>query len=86
MENNKSFTAVEWLENEIRNSKYFYKLMGDINSRGTIAQSDIFEQAKQMEKNQIIDAFWNGDNTNCIAEQNAKEFAEKYYNEIFKKD
>ena len=42
------------------------------------------DKALEMEKEQIIDAFWNGDNTNCIAEQNAKEFAEKYYNETFK--
>jgi hypothetical protein len=45
-------TAVEWLENQIKNSKYFYKLMEDINSRSTIAQIDIFEQAKEMEKQQ----------------------------------
>ena len=43
-------TAVEWLENQIKTSKYFYKLMEDINSRSTIAQSDIIEQAKAMEK------------------------------------
>ena len=43
-------TAVEWLENQIKTSKYFYKLMEDINSRSTVAQSDIFEQAKAMEK------------------------------------
>tara|TARA_R110000868_G_scaffold350563_1_gene611802 strand:+ start:168 stop:410 length:243 start_codon:yes stop_codon:yes gene_type:complete len=46
-------TAVEWLENQIKTSKYFYKLMEDINSRSTIAQSDIFEQAKAMEKEQL---------------------------------
>ena len=45
-------TAVEWLENQITTSKYFYKLIEDINSRSTIAQSDIFEQAKEMEKQQ----------------------------------
>ena len=50
-------TAVEWLENQIKNSKYFYKLMEDINSRSTIAQIDIFEQAKEMEKEQIRDAY-----------------------------
>ena len=50
-------TAVEWLENQMKTSKYFYKLMEDINSRSTVAQSDIFEQAKEMEKEQIIDAF-----------------------------
>ena len=45
-------TAVEWLVEQISTSKYFYKLMEDINSRSTIAQIDIFEQAKQMEKEQ----------------------------------
>ena len=46
-------TAVEWLENQLKNSIYFYKLMEDINRRSTVAQSDIFEQAKEMEKEQI---------------------------------
>lgn len=46
-------TAVEWLENQLKNSIYFYKLMEDINRRSTVAQSDIFEQAKEIEKRQI---------------------------------
>ena len=46
-------TAVEWLENQMKTSKYFYKLMEDINSRSTVAQSNIFEQAKEMEKEQM---------------------------------
>ena len=46
-------TAVEWLENQMKTSKYFYKLMEDINSRSTIAQSDIIEQAKAMHKEEI---------------------------------
>ena len=52
MSNNKQ-TAVEWLENQMKTSKYFYKLMEDINSRSTVAQSNIFQQAKEMEKEQI---------------------------------
>jgi hypothetical protein len=47
-------TAVEWLENQIMTSKYFYKVLEDINSRSTVAQSNIFEQAKEMEKEQMI--------------------------------
>lgn len=46
---------------------------------------NLFEQAKEMEKEQIIDAFWNGDNSDCTSEQNAKEFAEQYYNETYNK-
>ena len=53
----KKQTAVEYLENQIKNSKYFYKLMEDINSKSTVAQYNIFEQAKEMEKQQINETF-----------------------------
>ena len=63
-------TAVEFLE----------KICND---RGYHLMEEYFEQAKEMEKQQIIDSFWNGDNTDCTSEQNSKEFAEKYYNETY---
>ena len=53
-------TAVEWLFKQISTSKHFYNLMEDINSRSTVAQSNIFEQAKEMEKEQINDACYEG--------------------------
>ena len=56
---NRMKTAVEWLENQIKTSKYFYKVMEDIQSRSTVAQSNIFEQAKEMEKQQIVEAHGN---------------------------
>ena len=77
-------TVVEWLENQMKKSKYFYKLMEDIQSRSTIAQSDIFEQAKEMEKQQIIDAFYDG--MNCQNFDPNKGRAEIYYNETFKSE
>jgi hypothetical protein len=72
-------TAVKWLENQIKNSKYFYKLMEDINSRSTIAQSNIFEQAKAMEKEQIVDAY----EYTAVGTSN---YGEQYYNETFKSE
>ena len=45
-------TAVEWLLEQISSSKFFYYLMEDINGRNTVEESDIFEQAKEMEKEQ----------------------------------
>ena len=46
----------------------------------------LIEQAKAMEKEQIINARINGDlNGMCIAKL-AKEKAEKYYNETFKSE
>jgi aminoglycoside N3'-acetyltransferase len=85
---NKKQTAVEWLENQIKTSKYSYKLMEDINSRSTVAQSDIFEQAKEMEKEQIINAhtraYLIGE---CdISKQDGDIVSTKYYNQTFKKD
>ena len=43
----------------------------------------LLEKYKEMEKEQIINSFWNGDNTDCTSEQNIEEFAEQYYNETF---
>jgi len=54
----KKQTAVEWLIEQISSSKYFYNLMEEIESRGTIAQPNgILHQAKKMEKEQITDAY-----------------------------
>ena len=72
-------TAVEWLENQIKNSWYYFKLMEEINSRSTIAQHNVFDQAKEMEKEHIIDAWDNGCEDDGIIDN-----AEQYYNETFK--
>ena len=76
-------TAVEWLFKQISTSKYFYNLMEEIESRGTIVQPNgILEQAKAMEKEQIIQAYYqNGWNDN-----DNEHNAEQYYNETFKQD
>ena len=73
-------TAVEWLFEQISTSKYFYNLMEDINSRSTVAQSNIFEQAKEIEKEQIVDAA-----NNFISEWELDD-GEIYYNKIFKSE
>jgi hypothetical protein len=75
-------TAVEWLENQMKTSKYYYKIMEDINSRNTVAQSNILEQAKEMEKQQIKKAFLKNDNSISITD--ALENFEQYYNQTFK--
>jgi hypothetical protein len=75
-------TAVEWLSKQISSSKYFYKLMEDINSRSTISQSDIIEQAKEMEKEQIINAY----NISWALRDKPYATADKYYKETFKSE
>jgi hypothetical protein len=79
----KKQTAVEWLSKQISSSKYFYKLMEEIESRSTIVQPNgILQQAKEMEKEQIIDA--------CNLQRNDyrgmptyNKSGEAYYNETY---
>ena len=84
----KSVTAVEWLVEQLSSSKYIYKLMEEIECQSTIVQPNIFEQAKAMEKQQIIYANYNGQSIGKklidIDVHQMKTKAEHYYNEQFK--
>ena len=74
-------TAVEFLIEQISSSKYFYNLMEELESRSTIVQPNgILHKAKEMEKEQIIDAWIVADNPLQRME------AEKYYNITYKQD
>ena len=67
-------TAVEWLEKE------FVKLESTIGVHGVMYE--IIEQAKEMEKQQIIQAYYqNGWNDN-----DNEHNAEQYYNKTYKQD
>lgn len=65
-------TAVEWFQDQI---------IKIVNGTCDLSEIQIYEQAKKMEKEQIIDAYDKGEfNQGCNGD------AEQYYNEIFKKD
>jgi hypothetical protein len=64
-------TAVEWLENELKKIPF-------------INPQDAFEQAKQMEKQQKIEAYIAGSLTGCgCYDYMKKEDGEQYYNETY---
>ena len=72
-------TAVEWLfENYLDNP---------LSNEDVIYNIGVLEQAKEMEKQQIIDAFNDGedniDSEGRIVNENG---AEQYYNQTFKKE
>ena len=67
-------TAVEWLLEELDNKDWYY-LQQSI-------RNEIIEQAKAMEKEQIIDAYQNV----LFDEDGNLLTAEQYYNETFKQD
>jgi hypothetical protein len=73
-------TSIEWLRIQLENYGSNSHLSLDWNTF-----DELCEQAKEMHKQEIIDAFWNGDSSDCTNEQNSKEFAEQYYQETFKK-
>jgi hypothetical protein len=86
MTNNKQQTAVEWFIEELEYKGDLRETPSIRNIQLNIDTSDYMElkvQAKEMEKQQIINAFWNGDNTDCTSEQNIEEFADQYYNETY---
>jgi len=72
MTNNKQQSSVEWLIEKCA-CAYLRPELWEI----------IKQQAKEMHKEEIEDAFWNGDNTDCTSEQNIKDFAKQYYNETY---
>ncbi len=75
---NKKQTAVEWLINEI-NSLFEKYQAKEISERDFITMKhNLFYPAKEMEKEQIIDAWIATDN------ELQRIAAEQYYNETFK--
>jgi hypothetical protein len=67
-------TAIEWLREQLINSGLDYP----INEA-----SKILEQAKKMEKQQIVDAWVDGNDNE--AQEVTEYFAKQYYNEQFNK-
>jgi hypothetical protein len=62
-------TAVEWFQDQI---------IKIVNGTCELSEIQIFEQAKEMEKEQIINAYY----VNC--DVNTIQTGEQYYNETFK--
>jgi hypothetical protein len=73
-------TAVEWLISELM-EKDLLLVFGKPSLDNDAIK--IIEQAKEMEKEQIMDAWIDGDNSDCLSEQDSSDFAEQYYNETF---
>jgi hypothetical protein len=73
MKTEKQQTAVEWLVNELRNGKEF--------------NDELIEQAKEMEKEQIIESYCQGC-ADIIKDEDIfpRETSEQYYKETYEKN
>jgi hypothetical protein len=71
-DNNKPLTAIEWLESQL----YFYGLNPNI---------ELFKQAKEMEKQQIRDAYINGQSEFDTGARRIENdnLAEMWYNQTY---
>lgn len=70
-------TAVEWLIKQV-NHQFWGNVMIDI-------PKEVIVQAKAMEKEQIINAWRNGDNDSMYSPQELDQQAEQYYNETYER-
>jgi hypothetical protein len=77
-------TAVEWLVEQIKGYEYDGN---DFVYNGVIS-SDLIEEAKEMEKEQIENAFEDGEHNYFYSKKTGEDFENgiEYYNEKFKKD
>jgi hypothetical protein len=74
-------TAVEWLVDYLKNIKELPFIRQNLNMNEQNILNDIIEQAKEMEKEQIENAWNDGkfESSGCIE-------ADKYYKETFKSE
>lgn len=74
-------TPMQWMEEQL-------KMILPINQMNDLVIQDLFRQAKEMEKQQIFDAYYEGNTNGAIRVYNRSmrddKSAEEYYNETFK--
>ncbi len=73
-------TAVDFLISHLQKSKDWQRVLNEVSQMSTI-EFDLINQAKAMEKEQIIDAFDDG-NPNGFIDKDG----EQYYNQTFKSE
>ena len=82
----KNKTSIELLENKLKNLKHFFRLMEDLDKQNTVVEDNIFEQAKEMHKQEIIAAYNRGTiNGIDYPESTLPLTGEQYYNETYNK-
>ena len=78
-----SQTAVDWVEEQLAT---LIPLVGGMTTLEYLnKRKSIIEQAKQMEKEQIIHAWREGDNDSMYYPKELDQQAEQYYNETYNK-
>jgi hypothetical protein len=86
MINQNNMTAVEWFYNQMENLRVKAEITNMDGNDFIIAKVKLLQEAKAMEKEQIIDAFVECWKSNVPDGIECKLDAEQYYNETFKSE
>jgi urease gamma subunit len=76
----KKQTAVDWLVSQLQKTRNYQRVINEANASGSSVM-DVIEQAKAMEKEQIVNAHLTG--LIHPLEIEATKQAEQYYNETY---
>jgi aspartate ammonia-lyase len=69
-------TAVEWLVNELQKTRDWQRVINEANQSSTSVR-DVIKEAKEMEKEQIVNAFEDGQSELSLKDKH------DYYNETY---
>jgi len=76
-------TAVEWYCNEMESLRVNAEINNMDAYKFIIRRAEIFEQAKEMEKEKIMDAYLKNHLQGCWMKNTPEEYAEQYYKETY---
>jgi len=77
-------TAVEWLVNQLQQTRNWQRVINEVN-QSTTSVRDVIKQAKEMHKQEIINAYRDGrsDQQSEKPSRFYNRWAELYYNEQY---
>ena len=81
--NDKQQTAVEWLVCQLQQTRDWQRVINEANQSSTSVRN-VIEQAKEMEKEQIITAWGYGWLNDYKSDDDVKDSAKQYYEQTYK--
>jgi hypothetical protein len=75
-------TAVEWLVEQLQLTRDFQRVINEVNQSSTSVR-DVLEEAKEMEKEQIMHAYGQGAADEAGEILDATKDSEEYYNKKY---
>ena len=75
-------TSIDWLISQLQKAKDFQRVLNQV-SQTSSAEVDIIATAREMHRDEIINARVDGDTWSTVIKEMRIVYAENYYNETF---